>query len=90
MVMDSVKNYGGFQKIDSRSDRVFAVGALIVSYLGIIMRKTQSITRLRVVSDAQFNNVIFGVEAARTVLDEIYKKYIFVEQRRVFMPWKIL
>lgn len=89
-VMDAVNCHGGFEKIDSKGDRSLAIGALLVSYLAVIMRKTQPVTRLRAVCDALFSNLIFGVEATRMVLGEIYTKHIFVEQRRVFLPWKIL
>ncbi len=85
-----VNSHGGFQKIENKGDRSLAIGALLVSYLAIIMRKTQPVTRLRAICDALFSNVIFGVEATRTVLEEIYNKHFFTEQRRVFLPWKIL
>jgi hypothetical protein len=88
--MDAVNCHGGFEKIDGKGDRSLAIGALLVSYLAVIMRKTQPVTRLRAVCDALFSNLIFGVEATRTVLGQIYTKHIFVEQRRVFLPWKIL
>jgi hypothetical protein len=85
-----VNSFGGFQRIEDKGDCKLAIGALLVSYLGIIMRKTHPVTRLRVVCDVLFKNAIFGVESTRAVLDEIYKKYIYMDQRRVFLPWKIL
>jgi hypothetical protein len=54
------------------------------------MRKTHAITRLCVVIEALFSKAIFGVDATRIALNEMYTKYHLKEQRRVFLPWKIL
>lgn len=89
-VVGSVMEYGGFDKIDDSSKRVLATGALILSYLAVIMKKTQAITRLRVVIEALFSKAIFGVDATRIALNEMYTKYHLKEQRRVFLPWKLL
>jgi hypothetical protein len=80
--------YGGIDKIDVSSNRVLATGALILSYLAVIMRKTQAITRLCLVIEALFSNAIFGVDATRIASNEMYTKYHLKEQRRVFLPWK--
>jgi hypothetical protein len=64
-VVDYVKEYGGFDKIENKTNRVLAIGALLVSFLGVLMRKTQPVTRLRVVTDALFTNALFGVEATK-------------------------
>jgi hypothetical protein len=53
-VIGSVMEYGGFQKIDGNSNRVLAIGALILSYLAVIMKETQLLTRLCVVIEALF------------------------------------
>jgi len=71
-----VNSFGGFQRIEDKGDCKLAIGALLVSYLGIIMRKTHPVTRLRVVCEALFSNFIFGVEATSTVLEEVCKKHI--------------
>lgn len=38
-VVESVKEYGGFQRIESKTARLLAIGALIVAYVGVIMRR---------------------------------------------------
>jgi septal ring factor EnvC (AmiA/AmiB activator) len=73
-VLGSVMEYGGFDKIDDSSNRVLATGALILSYLAVIMKKTQAITRLRVVIEALFSKTIFGVDATKIALNEMYTK----------------
>ena len=83
-----VNSFGGFQRIEDKGDCKLAIGALLVSYLGIIMRKTHPVTRLRVVCEALFSNFIFGVEATSTVLEEVCKKHICMEHRRVFYHGK--
>ena len=89
-VVESVKEYGGFQRIESKTARLLAIGALIVAYVGVIMRKTQAVTRLRAVADAVFTNAIFGAEATKIVFEEICSKFISTSQKRTFLPWKIL
>jgi hypothetical protein len=37
--VESVKEYGGFQRIESKTARLLAIGALIVAYVGVIMRR---------------------------------------------------
>jgi septal ring factor EnvC (AmiA/AmiB activator) len=89
-VLKAVDEHGGFKKITDKAAQLLAIGAILVSFLGIIMKRSHNITRLRAVCDAIFNNLIFGAEATAIVLEEIYHKYIFSEQRRVFLLWKIL
>jgi hypothetical protein len=89
-VIGSVMEYGGFQKIDGNSNRVLAIGALILSYLAVIMKETQLLTRLCVVIEALFFGAIYGVDITRMVSDEVYSKHVFQEQRHVFLPWKTL
>jgi hypothetical protein len=83
-----VNSCGGFHRIDDKGDfslaSSLAIETLLVSYLAIIMRKTQPVTWLHVICEVLFSNVIFGVEATKTVLEEIYKKYIFMDQQRFF------
>jgi hypothetical protein len=63
---------GGLQRTEDKGDCALAIGALLVSYLGIIMRKTHPVTWIHVVCEALFSNLIFGVEATSTVLEEVY------------------
>jgi len=58
--------------------------------LAVLIRHTQSVTRLRTVFEAVFGHKIFGVESTTTVSQEMYKKFFFNEQRSVFAPWKVL
>jgi hypothetical protein len=69
---------------------VLAIGVLIVSYLGIIMKKTHSLIQLQVVIEAIFTNEIFCLEATKMALYEVYTKFILSEQRLIFLPWRIL
>jgi hypothetical protein len=87
-VVDSVKEYGGFERIENKIDHLFAMGALIVAYLGVIMRKTQSVTRLRAVANAVFTNALFGIEAMKIVFEEICSKFISTEHKHTFLPGK--
>jgi len=89
-VMNAVEEHGGFTKITDKVTQLLAIGAMLVSFLGVIMKRSHNVTRLRAVCDALFKNVIFGAEATGIVLEEIYQKYIFSEKKRVFLPWKIL
>jgi hypothetical protein len=89
-LIDVINSHGGFEKIESADGRALAIGALLVSYLTVIMRKTQVVTRLHAICDALFNKVIFGVEATATVLGEIYTKHINEQHMLTFLPWKIL
>jgi hypothetical protein len=89
-VLDVVEEYGGLNKIDDKSNRLLAIGSLLLSFLGIIMKRMHPVTRLRVVIDAVLDKAIFGVAATNQVLSEIYQKYILPEQKRVFSPWRIL
>ncbi len=89
-VVDAVDDYGGFQKISDKKNRVLAVGAAILALLSVLMIRTHPITRLRAVCEAIFDNAIFGIEATKVALSELYKKYFFVEQRERFAPWKVL
>ncbi len=69
---------------------MLAIGALLVSFLGVIMKKTQPVTRLRAVTDALFTNALFGVEATKLVVEELCSKFISTEQREIFKLWKII
>jgi hypothetical protein len=54
------------------------------------MKHTHPITHLRAVCDALFGLAIFGVAVTKTVLGEVYKKYIFEDHRSKFAPWRVL
>jgi hypothetical protein len=89
-VVKAVECNGGFCKVDGKEQRLNVLGALLLSFLSIIMRHSHPITRLRVITDTLFSKLIFGAEATATVLDEVYEKYVVPKQRRIFLPWKIL
>jgi hypothetical protein len=86
----SLHPFGWFQKVTDKGNIVFAIGAALLSMLAVLIRHTQSVTRLRTVFEAVFGHKIFGVESTTTVLQEMYKKFFFNEQRSVFAPWKVL
>jgi len=54
------------------------------------MKHTQPITRLCAVCDAIFGLAIFGASVTKTVLGEVYKKYIFEDHRSMFAPWRVI
>jgi hypothetical protein len=89
-VIHVVDDYGGFQKISVKKNRVLAVGAAIIALQSVLMSRTHPITCLRAICEAIFDNAIFRVEATKVALSELYKKYFFVEQRERFAPWKVL
>jgi hypothetical protein len=89
-LLQSIEPFGGFKKIDDKPSRMLALETLLLSFLGVIMRKTHPITRLRAICDLLFEKCIFGVVATKIVLDEIYKKHVAVRHRNIFSPWKIL
>jgi hypothetical protein len=68
--------YGG-EKLTDKQSRINAIGLVIVSALTVIMKHTQPITRLRTVCDCIFGAALFGVEATKVVLSELYKKHFF-------------
>jgi hypothetical protein len=87
---DPLRDYGGFIKIMDKNSIIMAVGGAIVGLLSVIMKKTQAVTRLRTVCEALFRSSIFGVEATKVVLAELYKKYVFCEHQSLFAAWKVL
>jgi len=62
----------------------------MLAVVSVIMRKPQPVTRLWTVCEVLFAQAIFGAEVTGKVLNEVYQKYSFKEQRQVFAPWKVL
>jgi hypothetical protein len=89
-ILREAENFGGLTKIIDKDSRANAIGRFLLSLLAIIMKRTHPITRLRAVCDAIFGLAIFGVAVTKTVLSEVYKKYIFEEHRSKFAPWRVL
>jgi hypothetical protein len=89
-IFQGLAEFGGLTKITCKARRVAAIGVTIVSFLAVIMRKTQQITRLRAVCESLFDKAIFGVTATKLVLREVHRKFIYPEQKQIFAPWKIL
>jgi hypothetical protein len=54
------------------------------------MKHTHPITRLHTICEAIFGAAIFGAAVTKTVLAEVYKKYIFEDHRSSFAPWRVL
>ncbi len=57
-VMNAVEEHGGFTKITDKVTQLLAIGAMLVSFLGVIMKRSHNVTRLRAVCDALFKNVL--------------------------------
>ncbi len=85
-----LQNFGGFRKITDKTSRVLAVGGAIIGIMSVLMYKTKPITRLRTICQALFENAIFGVDATKAALSEMYKKHFFKEQRSLFAAWRVL
>ncbi len=75
------------RKETNRTSMLALIGSAIVAVRSIVMHKTQQITRLRAVSEALFNNEIFGSAATEKVLKEINRDYA---RKFLFLPWKVL
>jgi hypothetical protein len=76
--------------LTNKADRVVATGMTLLSFLAIIMKSTHPITRLHTVCECLFENAIFGAHVMKQVLQELFKKCIYKEQRLLFAPWKLL
>ncbi len=74
-ITDPLNAYGGFHKIQDKNSIVLGVGGAIVGLLSVLMKKMQAVTRLRTIGEALFGSCIFGIEATKTVLSEVYKNY---------------
>jgi len=85
-----LEQFGGLQKLTNTADRVVAIGTTLLSFLAIMMKSKHPITRLRTVCECLFENAIFGEHVTKQVLHELYKKYIYEEQKLLFSPWKLL
>jgi transposase-like protein len=59
----------------------------ILFIFNVVMFRTQSITRLRVLVEAVFDSALFGSFATGKVIQEISTKYA---RQTVFLPWKVL
>jgi hypothetical protein len=90
VLADVLEPFGGVKKIDDKSIRVVAVSALLAAFLGVIMKSTHPLTRLRVVCEALFDKCLFGVEATTLMLQELSRKKIFDVHKKKFLPWKVL
>jgi hypothetical protein len=89
-ILAAMNPHGGLTKITQKASRVAAIGAGILVVLSILLSRTQPTTRLQAVCEALFDRAIFGVEATQVVLNEIYQKYFFKQNREMFAPWKVL
>ena len=89
-IIEPLETVGGLKKITDRTALVGVVGSVLVSLMSVLMRKTKPVSRLRVICDALFQNCVFGVEATKTMLSDLYKRFYFQEQRNVFAAWKVL
>jgi len=74
-IFSALNPHGGLKKITQKASRVAAVGVRILAVLAILLSRTQATTKLRVVCEALFDNAIFGVEATKVILKELYQKY---------------
>lgn len=84
----SLEEYGGFCKVTNKETLLAALGSAILAILSVVMRKTQPITRLRTISEVLFGKAIHGAAVTGKVLEELYQKYFFKENRELFAPWK--
>jgi hypothetical protein len=73
-IIEPLEPFGGLKKMTDRTALVAAVGSVVVSLMSV----------------ALFQNCVFGVEATKAMLSDLYKKFYFQEQRNVFAPWKVL
>jgi len=85
-----LNSFGGFTKIHDKTSLVAAAGSTVVGLLSILMRKTQAVTWLHILCETIFDDCIFGAEATKKVMAEMYKRHYFKEQRGLFAPWKVL
>jgi len=89
-ILKPLECFGGLKKIKDRQNLLTAVGGVIFGFMSVLMYKTMPITRLRVICEVLFKKCIFGVEATKDMLSELYKQFYYKEQRNVFAPWKVL
>ena len=66
------------------------VGETIFGLLSVLMKKTQAMWWLCLVCEALFGSCIFGIEATKVVLAEVYKKHIFSDHQSLLAVWKLL
>ncbi len=62
-----VNEQGGFKKITDKVLLLSTIKAILVSFLGIIIKQSHNITQIPAVCNAIFNNLIFAAEATSTV-----------------------
>jgi hypothetical protein len=79
---DVVEAMGGLKKIDDKGIRVAAISSLLITFLGVIMKGTYPITHLHAVCEALFDNILFGVEAMKVVLQELSNNKIQVAHQK--------
>jgi len=72
--------------VKEREKLLDVIGRAILSFIGILMKGTHVISRVRAVADVIFKNELFGAEPTRAVLKEIAAPFI---RESVFVPWKI-
>ncbi len=89
-MVSSLDAFGGLSKIVDKATRVSSIGKGILALLSVVMSKTQAATCLQTVCDALLEHAIFGMEATELVLNELYQKYFFKQNREIFSPWKVL
>jgi hypothetical protein len=88
-VFAHLEHFGGLQKLTNKANQVLAIGTTLLSFLAIIMKSTHPITRLHTVCEFLFDKAIFGAHVTKQVLHELYKSYMFEEQKLLFAPWMI-
>lgn len=70
-----------------KPERLAMIGSVIVAVLGIIMRKTQAVSRLFTLCEVIFDNNLFGAIPTERVLNKCTRMYC---RRHVYLPWKVL
>jgi hypothetical protein len=84
----AAKNLPPFIKLErDKASLLIMIGRAILFILSVVMHKTQSITRLRMLVEAVFESQLFGSFLTGKVLKEITTTYA---RRNVFLPWKVL
>ncbi len=58
--------------------------------LSVLMKKTQARTQSCTICEALLGSFSFGVKATKTVLSEVYKKYVFCDHWSLSAAWKVL
>jgi hypothetical protein len=61
VLLELVELFGGFKKNDDNPSRLLAIKSLLLSFLGVIIRKTHPITRLLMLSAMYYLKSVFLV-----------------------------